>query len=138
MSDIQALVRRFYDEIWNQREFSAAEELLAEDVSFRGSLGSACQGRSEFLSYVRSVTEALSGYCCEINEMVADGAHAAAKVTFSGVHTGDFLGYPPTNQTVQWNGAAFFTEKDGRLVDVWVLGDLAALTRLLEEQAHGQ
>ena len=137
MADIQSLVRRFYAEIWNQRNFPAAEELVAEDVTFRSSLGQSHRGRSEFLDYVTSVTQALSNYRCEIQELVSEESRAAAKMTFSGIHAGNFLGYPPTHQIVEWSGAAFFTESNGQLSDIWVLGDLFSLTQLLEDLSAG-
>jgi len=34
------LVERFYSDIWDRRDFAAAEEMLAPDFRFRGSLGS--------------------------------------------------------------------------------------------------
>lgn len=113
-----------------------AGELLAEDLSFRGSLGSTVHGRSEFIDYVKSVTTALSSYHCQINDLVSEGSRAAAMMTFSGIHTGVFLGHSPTQQEVRWVGAAFFTEKAGRLVDIWVLGDMYSLKMLLSNQAR--
>ena len=136
MSDTQQLVRRFYEEIWNNQNFHAAGELLAENLLFRGSLGATTHGRFEFIDYVKFVTTGLSSYHCHINDLVSEGSRAAAKMTFSGVHTGDFLGHSPTQQPVKWDGAAFFTQKSGQLVDIWVLGDLYSLTQLLREQAN--
>lgn len=138
MSDVQLLVRRFYDEIWNQQQLSSAEDLLADDLSFRGSLGPSLYGRSQFLDYVTSLTRALSNYRCEIKELVTMESRAAARMTFTGIHVGDFLGYSPTHQTVEWNGAAFFTERRGKLSEIWVLGDLFNLTQLLEKQSRAK
>jgi len=73
------------------------------------------------------VTTALSEYRCDVEELVAQGPSAAAKVRFSGLHSGDFLGYSPTGRRVEWMGAAFFVEADDMLRDIWVLGDLANL-----------
>ena len=136
MSEIQSRVKRFYDEIWNDKNFQAADELLSENVLFRGSLGSNLHGRTEFLDYVSFVTRALSGYHCEIDDIVSEGPTAAVKMTFSGLHVGDFLGHSPTLKTVEWQGAAFFTEKDGKFTDIWVLGDLYALMKMLGEQSQ--
>ena len=57
---------------------------------------------------------------------------AFARVRFSGVHVGQLLGYAPTGKRVEWMGAALFTAgEDGRLADLWVLGDVLALTAQL-------
>ena len=39
------MVRAFYDRIWNAGDTGAADELLAEDFRFRGSLGPEMRGR---------------------------------------------------------------------------------------------
>lgn len=78
------------------------------------------------------VTTALADYRCDVEELVAEGPSAAAKVRFSGIHSGDFLGYPPTGRRVEWMGAAFFVEVGDMLRDIWVLGDLANLRAQLK------
>jgi steroid delta-isomerase-like uncharacterized protein len=126
------LVRRFYDEIWNRSEPSAVSEILAPDVTFRGSLGSETSGREAFAAYVRSVTDALGDYRCDVRELVAEDDRVVARLTFSGVHRGPLLGIPATGRRVAWTGVAFFGFADDRVADVWVLGDLDGLRRQLD------
>jgi steroid delta-isomerase-like uncharacterized protein len=126
------LVEAFYNRIWNLGDLDAASELLAEDFSFRGSLGAETRGVEAFQQYVRSVREALADYRCEILACVTEGNEAFAKMRFSGRHVAPFRGYPPTGKTVQWPGAALFRFEDMAIADLWVLGDLAALDAALE------
>ena len=125
--EIRDLVRLFYDRLWNEVDLGLADELLHADVTFRGSVGVGANGCREVCDYVRMVTTALSGYRCDIESLIVEGDRAAAKVRFSGVHTGEFLGYPPTGRHVEWIGTAFFAADANRLRDVWVLGDLESL-----------
>jgi predicted ester cyclase len=129
-------VRRFYDELWNGPDLSLVGALLHPDVTFRGSLGDTLVGHQAFAGYVRSVTDALGDYRCEIVDLVAspdigadtgDGRKVAARMLFSGTHRGVFLGVPPTGARVSWAGAAFFTFSGPVVRDLWVLGDLASL-----------
>ena len=124
---VRILVQSFYERLWNRVDLAIASEILHPEVSFRGSLGLTAFGRSEVCDYVTMVTTALSEYRCDVEELVAQGPSAAAKVRFSGLHSGDFLGYSPTGRRVEWMGAAFFVEADDMLRDIWVLGDLANL-----------
>lgn len=126
-------VRRFYDEIWNRADLTAIPDLLAADVTFRGSLGPVLTGPAEFADYVREVTAAFGDYRCEIVTLVAEGDRVAARMTFSGVHRGPLLGMPATGRRVSWAGVAFFTFSDDRIADLWVLGDLDSLRRQLAE-----
>ena len=124
---VRRLVESFYDQLWNRVDLAIASEILHPDVSFRGSVGLAAVGRSEVCDYVTMVTTALSDYRCDVEALIDQGQSAAAKVRFSGLHSGSFLGVPPTGRRVEWVGAAFFVEEDDMLRDIWVLGDLAHL-----------
>lgn len=124
---VRDLVRVFYEKFWNEVDLEKADEILHPDVTFRGSVGVGARGRREVCDYVLMVTTALSGYRCDVESLIADGDSAASKVRFSGIHTGDFLGNPPTGRRVEWIGAAFFTADESKLRDIWVLGDLDSL-----------
>jgi steroid delta-isomerase-like uncharacterized protein len=129
---VPKLVDAFYERIWNAGDFEAVAEILSEDFLFRGSLGSLRSGRASFSDYVREVRGALSDYHCEIVECVSDEKRAFAKMRFSGKHTAEFRGFPPTGQPVYWLGAALFHFNDNIINELWVLGDLNGLDALLK------
>ena len=124
---VRELVSLFYEKLWNEIDFEIADEILHPNVTFRGSVGVGAIGHHEVCDYVRMVTTALSGYRCDVESLIAEVNHAVAKVRFSGLHVGEFLGYPPTGRHVEWIGAAFFTGDENKLRDIWVLGDLDSL-----------
>jgi predicted ester cyclase len=105
--------------------------------TFRGSLGDELTGRDAFGGYVRSLHSALADYRCEIEECVAEGDKAFARMRFSGRHVGVFRGEPPTGKPVSWAGAALFDLRGERIASLWVLGDLAALDANLRANRTG-
>jgi predicted ester cyclase len=129
------LVERFYYELWNAARESVAEEILDAGFRFRGSLGAERVGRKGFLDYLRSVHAALGDYTCTIDDLVEGGNRAAARLSFRGVHRGNFFGIAPTGRIVEWSGAAFFTTDGSRLTELWVLGDVDGLKRQLGASA---
>jgi steroid delta-isomerase-like uncharacterized protein len=129
--DCQSLVERFYNDIWNRQDFAVASEILAPDFRFRGSLGSQTIGIPAFLAYAGSVHAALADYRCTIEEMVADEAHAAARMNFAGIHRAPLFGVEATGRQVSWAGAAFFAIAQARIVSLWVLGDVEGLKQQL-------
>jgi steroid delta-isomerase-like uncharacterized protein len=131
MSATRLLVERFYEEIWNRGDEDVAREILDAGFRFRGSLGSLSNGRDGFIAYVRQVRAALGDYECLIEDLVDTGDRAAARLTFRGIHRGRLFGVPATGKMVAWQGAAFFTIANGRIVELWVLGDIDALKRQL-------
>jgi steroid delta-isomerase-like uncharacterized protein len=134
---VKELVASFYADVWNRGDLAAIPALLREDFTFRGSLGAERRGHAGFAAYVATVRGALAGYRCEILDLVAEGGRAFARMRFSGEHVGELLGYAPTHRRVEWMGAALFTlGDDGRVADLWVLGDTQALTAQLEANAR--
>jgi steroid delta-isomerase-like uncharacterized protein len=129
--DQRESIRLFYEEIWNAHDTTKIPMLLAEGFTFRGSLGEEKNGRTGFAEYVHAVHEALADYPCQTHQVLVDRDSAFAKMTFSGVHTGTLLGFPPTGRKVSWAGAALFKFQAGLISDLWVLGDLLALERQL-------
>lgn len=126
------LVEEFYGRIWNTGDLLAVSDLLAEDFSFRGSLGPEMRGHEPFREYVRSVRAALADYRCEILACVAEGNHAFAKMRFSGRQVAPFRGFHATGKPVHWLGAALFRFEERAIAELWVLGDLAGLDAVLK------
>jgi predicted ester cyclase len=128
-------VRKFYEVIWNAHDKDAMPSVLHEDFTFRGSLGLKKRGHGGFAEYVDMIHKALGDYRCIIEELVSEGDKVFAKMTFTGIHQDEFMGYLPTQKRVSWNGCALFTFKGDRAADVWVLGDLKNLEEQLKRKA---
>ncbi len=129
--DPETLVRRFYAEVWEQADEAAARAILHPDLAFRGSLESAPRDRDGFLAYLREIHAALAAYRCRIDDLIVTGDRAAARMTFAGRHQGALFGVAATGRSIEWAGAAFFRVAEGRLAEIWVLGDIDAVKRQL-------
>jgi steroid delta-isomerase-like uncharacterized protein len=128
---VEDLVRRFYAEVWNRWDDTAANEVLHEELVFRGSLGDQLRGRDGFRGYRDKIRAAFPDFHNEIVDLVSSGDRAAARLRYSGHQQGEVLGFAGTGARVVYEGAAFFTARDGQLAEVWVLGDLDGLRRQL-------
>jgi predicted ester cyclase len=131
VSDTHDLVRSFYDDLWNRCDDSRVAAVLSPTFEFRGSLGAVSIGRDGWLDYRTVVRSGSSDFHNEIVSLVCEDDRAAARLLYTGTHTGHLLGYPPTRRRFEYAGAAFFTVADGRLASAWVLGDLVALREQL-------
>ncbi len=126
-SDNKALVRRYYEQMWNRWDLSIAEELLAPDLRFRGSLGTESEGIRGFCRYARSVWLAFPDFHNEIEDLISEADRVVARLTYTGTHRGEALGLAPTGRHVQYSGIAWFTIEDGRITQVYVVADRLAL-----------
>lgn len=125
--DITALVTTFYEALWNRWDDARVERVLAEDFTFRGSLGNRTQGRAEWRRYRDLVRTGSSDFHNEVRVLLVDGDQAAARLLYTGTHDGPLAGVAATGRTFHYAGAAFFTAHGGRLTAAWVLGDLTTL-----------
>lgn len=126
-------VRRFYEVLWDAHDKKAMPSILHDNFSFRGSLGQEKRGHKGFAEYVDMVHKALGDYKCIIEDLVEEGNKVFAKMSFTGFHRDEFMGFLPSHKRVTWNGCALFTFEGDRISDVWVLGDLKSLENQLKK-----
>ncbi|MBI1913243.1 MAG: ester cyclase [Planctomycetes bacterium] len=127
----KAIVRQYYDDLWNTWDLDLADELLGPNVEFRGSLGVTVRGLDGFKDYVRMVRGAFPDFHNTVEDMVAEGEQVAARLAYRGTHRGELFGIGPTGRTVHYPGVAFFRVVAGKIVNGWVLGDTASLFQQL-------
>jgi steroid delta-isomerase-like uncharacterized protein len=126
-----ALIEKFYHEMWNRFDKGLIPALLTEDIRFRGSLGPSKVGHEQFGEYVDFVRAAFPDFTNHIEEIVSEGDRAFARLTYRGTHQGELFEVAPTGRQVEYAGAALFHFRDGRIAEVWVLGDLYGLLKQL-------
>jgi len=125
------VIRRFFDEMWNPWNFAKADELLAADIVFKGTLGNELRGRDAFRTYMRKVQAAFPDFHNTILELTAEDDRVVARTFYRGTHGGEIFGLAPSGKAISYAGAAFFRIKDGQVIEGWVLGDLLGLLREL-------
>ena len=126
------LVRRYYEEIWNQWDDEAVDRLIAADISFHGSLGMCVEGLDGFRSYVARVRAAFPDFHNSINDLIAESDKVVAVLTYTGTHRGELFGIAPTGRRISYRGIAVFQIRDGKIWNGYVLGDTQTLRAQLE------
>ena len=121
-------IDRYFAEILNGGDFSAAPEILAPGFRFYGPTypeGRDAQGLHEFLSLLRQ------GFSdkrfAELDRLV-DGDRAAVRFRMTGTHDGFFQGVPPTRRATVVEGCDLIEmDSAGRIVSVRAYFDLLTL-----------
>lgn len=127
----KAVIRRFYEELWNRWDLAVAEEIVSRDVRFRGSLGTTLTGIDSLKRYVEQVRTAFPDWHNRIDELIAERNKVVARMTWSGIHSGSLFGIAPTGNTVTYVGAAIFRLREEKIQEAWVVGDTQELWRAL-------
>ena len=128
---LERLIRRYYEELWNGWRLELADELLAPDVRFRGSLAVEVEGVPGFKRYVELVRAAFPDFHNTVEEMVTAADRVAARLTYRGTHRGPLFGLAPTGRIVTYAGMALFRVAGGRIATGFVVGDTGRLVREL-------
>jgi steroid delta-isomerase-like uncharacterized protein len=102
------LVRRYYEELWNQWRLDLIDQLIASDFAFRGSIGLQVQGRDGFRDYMATIRAAFPDFHNVVEDLIAEGDQVAARLTYRGTHRGSLLGVAPTGRRISYAGMALF------------------------------
>jgi steroid delta-isomerase-like uncharacterized protein len=127
----RALVRRYYDDLWNQWNLDLIPELIAEDFRFRGSVGVTTRGRGTFADYILTIRDAFPDFHSKVESMLAEDNRVIARLQYTGTHRGKIFGIDPSGQHISYAGVAIFEIGGYQLVSAWVLGDRYELMRQL-------
>ena len=138
--DNKALVRRFFEEVYNKGNVVAVDELLApniilhfdspSDVPVPAELQLSLEEIKQFVSQFRTT---FPDYHFIVELQVAEGDMVVTRGTARGTHQGPywgltFNGLAPTGKQVTWTETAIDRIVDGKIVENWVNED--ALGRL--------
>ncbi|MDY3205533.1 MAG: ester cyclase [Arcobacter sp.] len=125
------LVKLYYDELWNKQNKDYIDILFDDNITFHGSLDIDVKGKEQFKTYMDTILTGIPNLFHSIVTMVCEGDIIAVKALYNGRHTGKLFEFEPSNNKIAYSGASFFKFRDGKIVDVWVLGDLKNLIKQL-------
>ncbi len=125
------LVKLYYTELWNKQNKDYIEILFDDNITFHGSLDISVVGKEKFKEYMDTILTGIPNLFHSILTMVCEGDTIAVRALYNGRHTGKLFDYEASNNKIVYNGASFFKFKDGKIIDIWVLGDLTNLTKQL-------
>ena len=120
----KALVSRFYDEIWNNGNFAAADDLVADDY-VRHDLrpGDAPPGPAGQKAVAAGFRAAFPDVRLVVDALVAEGDLVVARWTITGTHTGPWGAVAATGRRVRFCGVNFFRFADGMIAEIWNVRD---------------
>jgi len=115
----KALTRRFYEEVINQKNWEAADELAAENIFAQFLPPGLPSGLAGLKIFIGVFHAAFPDGHLTIDQMIAEGDFVATRSTFTGTHTGEFQGIPPTGKTVTVPALDIVRMVDGKAVELW-------------------
>jgi steroid delta-isomerase-like uncharacterized protein len=127
----KTLVRRWFDEVWNQgREETIDELFAASGVGYGlGDTETPIQGPAGVKPFVRNLRGALPDIHMTIEDIMAEGDRVTVRITAEGTHKGSNLGVAPTGRRVRIEGIVIVRIANGQIVEGWNSWDQLGLLR---------
>lgn len=122
----EELIRRWFEEVWNRKQETAIDELLAEDCVAYGlpDPDAVVRGPEEFKQFHRVFCGAFPDLQITVEDVIASGDRVAARWRATGTHLGGHLGFPATAKKVQLDGVTIGVIRDGKIKEGWNMMDM--------------
>lgn len=128
----KVIVRRFYEEVINQGNVDAIDELMDINHQDHGEvLFGSVQGREAIKQGIIAFTTVVPDYHVSVQDMVAEGDMVGVLGIMGGTQRGELLGIPATGRELSWNGIAMFRLANGRIVERWFNADSLSIMQQL-------
>lgn len=115
----KALVRRYYNDLFNTGNLDAADELFADGFVMHEAPPGVQGGRDGIAAVIQEWRSGFPDIHEEVEELVAEGDLVSARFHFTGTHTGSFFGQAATNGKGSMTGMEMFRVRDGQITDLW-------------------
>jgi steroid delta-isomerase-like uncharacterized protein len=129
--DNKAIVRRFYEEVWNKGNLTVADQLLAPDVLDHTAPPGLPPGREGHKQLVTMFRTPFPDLDSTIEDQVAEGDTVVSRLRVRGTHQGEFFGVPPTSKQFTITSIDLDRIGDGKIVEHWSIADQLGLMQQL-------
>jgi steroid delta-isomerase-like uncharacterized protein len=118
----KALIRRWFEEVWNKGREEAIDEMFAEDGMAHGladEIGRPLRGPTGFKPFFRKFRAAFPDIEIVVEDTITEGDKVAARCTARGKHQSDSLGFAATQRPMEITGMTVVRIANGKIVEAW-------------------
>jgi len=108
---------------------AAFKELMAPD--FVAHVPGGPKNRDGFVQHMSYFNVAFSDVKWKVSDLITDEEKVVARTTWQGIHSGNFMGLPPTGKQVEIEAYIVERLKDGKSVEHWSLFDQLSMLQQL-------
>jgi predicted ester cyclase len=120
-----AVVRAWFQEIWNEGREDAIDRLAAPNFVAHGA--PALRSSAEFRVMYRQFRLALTDVNVTVERTVTEGEYCAGYCRVKARHTGDGFGGAPSDREVVFDGVVMALVREGRIVEGWNCFDFLSM-----------
>ena len=124
-------VNRRFIEIFQSGDVDAIDEVCAPNYVDHDPGPGQSPDREGLKQWLRSSRDSFSDISFTVEDEIIEGDKLCVRSRFSGRHTGDFQGMPPTNKTVSIQSIDILRIENGKAVEHWGVLDAAGMLQQL-------
>lgn len=125
----KAIVLQVY-KAYDQGNLEQMKEMVAPNIVIH-TLGSVIHGSDAFYEYMQIFRSTFPDSYHTFEDVIAEDDKVVTRGTFTGTHSQEFLGIPPTGKQVTCSVVHVDRLRDGKIIEHWGLGDSLAMTQQL-------
>jgi transcriptional regulator with XRE-family HTH domain len=114
----EALVRRWFEEVWNQGRLEAIDELAWPDCVLHAD-GAVLHGTGEVRQRTEAIRAAFSDFEMQVEHIAVQGDMIISRWRVAMTHTGPWMETPPTNKRIIVRGSTWMRVEGGLLREGW-------------------
>jgi predicted ester cyclase len=125
-----SLVRRHFEQMWNERDFAACDDLMAVDYTehaaapFAGTAPGQVHGPTAMRETMEWLLGQFPDLSFQIEAIIAQGDVVASRVRATGSNLGRLNGFlPPSGRKFDYAQSHWFRIADGKLAEHWAVRD---------------
>jgi len=126
-TDNTAIVQRFVDEVINHGRYEVCDEIVDEDFIELDPLPGQRQGREGLKEVIAMMRAAFPDIHWVTDETISSGEKVVTRFTWTGTHSGPFLGIPATGRPVTVKGVVIDRLVNSHMTDSRILMDTFGL-----------
>ena len=131
-TDNKELSRRILEEVWNNRNLDAVDDLIAADfVQHDPQAPAAVRGSEAYKQFVRYYLDAFHDLRFTVEDQISEGQNVATRWTVTGTHNGDLRGIAATGHRISLTGMTCSRVVDGKFVESWSNWDTLGMLQQL-------
>lgn len=127
----KANARRFYEEVFNQGNLAAIDELSAPNIVDHTAMPDQSPGTEGLKQMIGMYLSAFPNLHLTVDAMIGEGDMVSVLSTVTGTHTADMMGIPPTGKQIRVGGLDLIRFSGGKAVEVWHYEDTIGMFQQL-------
>ena len=130
-----ALLKRWFDEVWNQKRIGAIAEMASPECIAHGQAQhDVTMGLAQFEQFALTLQTSFPDMHVEFDFAFEQDDKVVARWTATMTHTGEFLEFAPTGRQAKVTGTTVARIADGKIVEGWDSWNAGGLVRRLADE----